>query len=217
MGKITDISQQKKHAHLYNIFVDESFYCSVSDMDLSVLNIRVGSELSQVDLEKIKSNSEISKTYDRALYYLQYGPRTQKQMTKYLLQKGYNEVYIDIVIKKLVSNNYINDKQYTTNFIEEKQKYRLKSNSYIKSQLIKKGIDKSVIDASLKTQNENNQFDIIKELATKKYSQGTRYKDKQKMTQYLLRQGFNYSEISKALDELDLVFGSNKKMYNNSY
>ena len=31
------------------------------------------------------------------------------------------------------------------------------------------------------------------------------------------RQGFNYSEISKALDELDLVFGSNKKMYNNSY
>lgn len=217
MGKITDISQQKKHAHLYNIFVDESFYCSVSDLDLSVLNIKVGSELSRIDLEKIKSNSEINKTYDRALYYLQYGPRTQQQMTKYLSQKGYNDVYINNAIKKLVLNNYINDKQYTINFIEEKQKYRLKSNSYIKSQLIKKGVDKSVIDACIKTQNENNQHDTIKELATKKYSQGSKYKDKQKMTQYLLRQGFNYSEISKSLDELDLVFGSNKKMYNNSY
>lgn len=217
MGKITDISQQKKHTHLYNIFVDESFYCSVSDMDISILNIRVGSELSQINLENIKSNSEINKTYDRALYYLQYGPRTKQQMRKYLLQKGYNEVYIDKVIKKLVSNNYINDKQYTINFIEEKQIHGLKSNSYIKAQLIKKGIDKSIIDNCLKALNESNQCDIIKELATKKYSQGIRYKDKQKMTQYLLRQGFNYSDISKTLDELGLVFGSNKKMYNNSY
>lgn len=216
MGKITDISQQKKHAHLYNIFVDESFYCSLSDIDLSVLNVKVGSELSRVDLEKIKSNSEINKTYDRALYYLQYGPRTQQQMTKYLSQKGYNDIYIDNAIKKLISNNYINDKQYAINFIEEKQKYRLKSNSYIKSQLIKRGVDKSVIDNCLTAQNENSQLDTIKELATKKYSQGSRYKDKQKMTQYLLRQGFNYSEVSKALDELGLVFGSNKKMYNNS-
>ena len=217
MGKITDISQQKKHANLYNIFVDESFYCSVSDLDLSVLNIKVGSELTRIDLEKIKSNSEINKTYDRALYYLQYGPRTQQQMAKYLSQKDYNDVYIDKAIKKLISNNYINDKQYTINFVEEKQKYRLKSNSYIKSQLIKRGVDKSVIDRCLKTQNDNSQHNTIKELATKKYSQGTRYKDKQKMTQYLLRQGFNYSEVSKALDELGLVFGSNKKMYHNSY
>lgn len=217
MGKITDISQQKKHTYLYNIFIDESFYCSVRDIDISVLNLRVGKELSRDDLENIKSNSDINKTYDRALYYLQYGPRTQQQMTKYLLLKGFSEVYIDKVIKKLVSNNYINDTQYATSFIEEKQKYRLKSNSYIKSQLIKKGVDISIIDSCLKIQNEGNQHGIIKELAVKKYSQGTRYQDKQKMTQYLLRQGFNYSEIDKAMNESGLVFGGDKKMYNNSY
>lgn len=62
-----------------------------------------------------------------------------------------------------------------------------------------------------------DQVKVIKTLIEKKYHQSNKYQDKQKLTQYLLRQGFKYSDVVKALDDVDLVFGSNEKMYNNSY
>lgn len=216
-SKITDIQKQKKHTHLYSIFVDDVFYCSLSDLQLSLLGLSIGKQLSRNDLEQIKSDSEIDKTYNRALFYLQYGPRTEYQMSSYLTQKGYDEQYISIIIQKLKDSNLINDYNYTQSFVTDKRTIGLKSDTYIRNQLIKKGVDKSIIESVLSKVDADNQLDVLKELMVKRYKQSEKYRDKQKMTQYLLRQGFRYFDISNAFDELDLVFGSDKKMYNNPY
>lgn len=183
------------------------------------MGLSIGKQLSGDELDKIKSDSEIDKTYNRALYYLQYGPRTEHQMSSYLIQKGYDDKYISIIIQKLKDSNLINDYNYTQSFVTDKRTIGLKSDTYIRSQLIKKGVDKSVIESALvnEDENENNKLDVLKELMVKRYKQSEKYRDKQKMTQYLLRQGFRYFDISNAFDELDLVFGSDKKMYNNPY
>lgn len=216
-SKITDIQKQKKHAHLYNVFVDDAFYCSLSDLQLSLLGLSIGQQLSKNELDNIKSNSEMDKTYNRALFYLQYGPRTEQQMSSYLTQKGYDEQCISTVVQRLKDNNLINDFDYAQNFVVEKRTLKLKSDTFIKSQLIKKGIDKSVVELALTNDDLDNKLDVLKNLIVKRYKQSGRYRDKQKMTQYLLRQGFGYFDISNAFDELGLVFGGDKKMYNDSY
>ncbi len=217
MGKITDISQQKKHIHIYNIFVDDTFYCSMSDLDLSLQGLKIGKTLTTQELKKIKSNSELDKTYNRALYYLQYGPRTEFQMKNYLLQKGFGQEYIERVIQKLIDNNYLNDLEYAKNFIIEKQTIKLKSISYIKAHLKKRGIQNEIINKSIEDLDNQDQHEIIKILINKKYKQNSKLHDKQKMTQYLLRQGFIYNDVSKAIKESGLTFNSNKNMYHNTY
>lgn len=217
MNKITEITRQKKHNNLYNIYVDDSFCCSIGDLELSLMHLKVGQILSDDELKKIISSSNYNKTYNIALYYLQYGPRTEYQMRSYLTQKGYESTYIDMTIAQLIADKYIDDLAYASSFIADKQQYRLKSNSYIKAHLIKKGISKTIIKQSLEMDEVVDQVKVIKTLIEKKYHQSNKYQDKQKLTQYLLRQGFKYSDVVKALDEVDLVFGSNEKMYNNSY
>ncbi len=217
MNKITEISRQKKHKNLYNIFVDDSYCCSIGDLELSLMHLKVGQILSEDELKKIISSSNYNKTYNRALYYLQYGPRTEHQMRNYLIQKGYESSYIDMAIEQLISDKYIDDLAYAKSFIADKQQYGLKSNSYIRAHLIKKGVSSSIIKQSLEMDEVGVQVNVIKILIDKKFHQSTKYQDKQKLTQYLLRQGFKYSDVAKALDEVKLVFGSNEKMYNNSY
>lgn len=217
MSKITKITKQKKHNNLYNIFVDDTFYCSLSDLELSVRSLRIGQILTNKELKDLQSTSEYNKTYSRALYYLQYGPRSEYQMRIYLLQRGYTQSYIDKAISQLIADNYINDLEYAKSFVMDRQLYKLKSNSYITTQLIKKGISRDVIEESLEQEDLSDQGSLIKIVTIKKYHQSAKYQDRQKMTQYLLRQGFKYSDISKALEETGLVFGSHEEVYNNSY
>lgn len=202
---------------MYNIFVDDDFYCSLSDLEVSVLSLRIGQILTDTELNNLRSTSEYNKTYNRALYYLQYGPRSEYQMRNYLMQKGYIQSYVDKTINQLLTDNYINDVEYAKNFVLDRQKYKLKSNTYITTQLIKRGISRDVIEESLKQEDLSDQDSLIKDLASKKYHQSAKYQDKQKMTQYLLRQGFKYSDVSKALEESGLVFGSYEEVNNNSY
>lgn len=201
MAIITKIAPQVKRDAYYNIFVDDAFFCSLSELQLSLLSLKAGQELSTKRAEEVLESSAISKTYNRALYYLQYGPRTVYQMRVYLLKKDYNPEYIEVVLEMLQKEHYLNDELLARNFVEDRQLFKPRSQRQLKAELQKKGISKEAIDIVLEDLDENDQTNAIKALANKKIKQ-TRYQDKTKMTQYLLRQGFVYSDVKQVLAEL---------------
>jgi len=207
MATITKIQPQVKRDGYYNIFVDDAFFCSLSDLQVSVLSLKVGQDLTTELQADILKSSKVSKTYSRALYYLQYGPRSVAQMRTYLIQKDYELEYIEPVLETLQSEHYLDDSLLATNFVFERQNSKHRSTRQLNGELRKKGIAPDIIEQVLSELGDDDQLMAIRSLATKKMRQ-TRYQDQIKMTQYLLRQGFNYGDVKEVLAEL--AFSDNK-------
>jgi len=200
MATITDIQPQKKRAGYYNIFVDESFFCSLSELQLASRALRVGQQLESVELGNLKVDSQIQKTYNRAIYYLKYGPRTVEQMRKYLLLKEYEPEYIELALERLAKERYLDDDKYIDNWIEQRRSIKARSSKQLYIELIKKGVDKQLVQSKLAELDDDADRQAIAVLIEKK-GRLSQYQDRQKMTQYLMRQGFKYHDICSVLDE----------------
>ncbi len=201
MPIITKIQSQKKRAGFYNIFVDGTFFCSLSDLQLATLGLKNNQDISKKELSDIKNSSALSKTYDRALYYLQYGPRTVSQMQKYLLQKDFDEDVVQLTIERLIKDGYLNDLNYCLSFISTRQQLRPRSSMVLKKELLAKDINKDIIEQAISESEDVDNNLAIKKIIDKKIKQ-SKYQDKNKMLQYLSQQGFSYSEAKNALDEI---------------
>lgn len=201
MANITNIQAQKKRPGYYNLFVDDRFFCSLSDLQLAGLDLKIGQIVTQAKLDIIKNNSDQRKVYDRALFYLQYGPRTISQMQTYLEKKGYNQNHINSVIDRLKKENYLNDNDFAQSWIRTRQSLKPRSKKMLKLELIKKGLDKKIIENALSSNDEIDEKETIKKLVDKKMKQ-IKYKDKQKLISFLARQGFSYADIKEVLEEI---------------
>ena len=87
---------------------------------------------------------------DQALFWLEYGNRTEKEMVRYLQKKGYNEREIAECMAFLVDLSLIDDKRYALRFVEvsmEKGRGPLR----IRHELSEKGIAGALIDEALET------------------------------------------------------------------
>ena len=204
MATITKIKPQSKRDGYYNIFVDDAFFCSLSELQLSLLALKIGQELTKEYEAKILASSAISKTYNRALYYLQYGDRTVSQMRVYLTQKKYQPEYIEVVLEMLEKEKYLNDENLARRFVADRQNFKPRSRQKLNAEMRKKGIDSATVELVLSELDQDDQDLAIRAVAEKKLRQA-RYQDKAKLTEYLLRQGFYYSDVKQALEEVEFT------------
>ena len=87
--KITAIKQQVKRTNRYSIFIDEKYKFSLSDVELSNLNLHVGKIISSKELENLNKESETSLAKNNSLRFLSYRPRSRWEMQSYLKRKNY--------------------------------------------------------------------------------------------------------------------------------
>lgn len=203
MPKITDIQPQKKRDGYYNIFIDSVYECSLSDLSLSIAGLRVGQEIDKQQKDQLIEHAAIDKIYSRALYYLRFGPRTVDQMRKYLLKQQYDINYIEVVLVKLKDQHYLDDKQYAQSWVDNSLTYKARSKRKLQQELQFKGVEKITITEVLQTIDSATEQQSIRQIIEKKTKQ-SRYQDKQKMTQYLMGQGFAYNAIKDVVDEFSL-------------
>ena len=112
--------------------------------------------------------------------------------------KLYNE--IQIIMEKLEKLNLINDQVFVESKIQSLQ-YQAKSQNYIKQYLVKKGINKHLIEEQISLFYENNNRNIEKENAlkfAKKRNLLDNEQDYQKKLSKMARAGFSY-DIAKEI------------------
>jgi len=116
---------------------------------------------------------------------------------------------IDHVTKKLVSNRYLNDEKYAIAFIKDKMlASKPYSINYLKIQLIRKGIDKNIVDSVTNKYDSIDYINLYK-IATSKLAllqkspkDYTNLQVKQKIFQFLTSKGYNFTDINKTYADL---------------
>ncbi len=193
MGKITDISQQKRNKSRVNIFIDDEFVCGMDAVTAAAARLKIGKEISQSELVAAVRDSEINSAFERAVGYLSLSPRSRREIEKYLTDKSYSREVAQAAIERLELYHYIDDRLYAESFVKSKSKkygeFRLKS------ELKKRGIAQEIIDDLLDDGAGN---DGATEVA-RKYLRSHRSADKQKLKRFLAGRGFGWDAISSVV------------------
>lgn len=143
--------------------------------------------------------------FNRACFYLSKKLRTTFEVRSYLYKIFKNEPnlnpVVDEVLKKLKELNYIDDIKYIKAYINTSKIKKPKSKFLLKNELIKKGINSSLIDEYFDTadfSDDKECCDAIEKLQ-KKYRNIEYSKAKRRVVNSLLRMGFSYDVIFKNL------------------
>jgi regulatory protein len=200
--KITKIAEQVKNPNRVSVFVDGKYNFSLTLSQLLELRLKVGGEVDAKQLAKFKDSSKEGKLKMRALEWLIIRPRSCQEFADYLKRKGLKPAVIAKWLKDFTTKSYLGDEAFAKWWLEQRL-HQQKSLRFIKFELRRKGVKSAIIDDVL-ANNQAAERVALKALVLKK-RRLAKYQDNQKLTQYLLRQGYNYSSIKDVLTDEDVL------------
>ena len=182
------------------IYTDNNSKYKLNEKVIKLLDIYVGKELSDQEVEKIISEDKIVRGKEYLLRLLSRRIYSRYEISKKLNSKEYPENIISNLIFWLESNNYINDELFANMWaqfrLQNKPIGRYKLNQELKIKGINQEIIQKVID---KTYNEIDEINLARNLIEKKV-ESAKIKnikiDPKNIYNLLLRRGFS-GEVSK--------------------
>ena len=151
---------------------------------------------------------DYEKYLNSAIKFLSYRARSEKEIGDYLRKKKTPVDVTENIINFLKQNNFINDEEFTRQWIQSRTSFRPKSKKAIKAELLQKGINPQTIEKIFAGDNDRDKIDdldIARQLIRKRIE---RYKGLpkqeiyQKLGGFLARRGFNWETIRTSIDEI---------------
>ena len=173
--------------------------------------IIVGHTISSEEFHKIKNSEKMSLYYNKVLHYIDFKPRSKKEVYNYLLNLDVDEKSINEIIQKLIKIQYLDDERYAQSYILElirKSKGRL----YILQNLLNKGIDQDLIQKYLNEysfdEEKKNALKIVNKFISSIQKNPIK-KQKMQITNKLLQEGYSFDIINYVLGEIEWTDNSN--------
>ncbi len=150
---------------------------------------------------------DFDRFYEKALKFLSFRPRSEKEIRDNLKKKKAPDSTVDLIIKKLRDQKFLNDKEFTKWWIEQRTIVKPTGVRIIRIELQRKGIDKEMMQEVLEDSSDivHNELDMARNLVArkfKKYKGMERQEVYRKLGGFLSRRGFDYDTIKKAIDEI---------------
>lgn len=149
---------------------------------------------------------EFEKFYNKALKFLSYRPRSEKEIRDKLFQKKASSEVIEKVASKLKEKKFINDEEFAKLWIESRNRSKPRSLRLIKLELKQKGISQDLIDKMINDEGLMiNDLESAKKLVEKRlprYKGLDRQKIYEKLGRYLASKGFGWDTIKQVVDEV---------------
>lgn len=205
MKKITKIEYQKKNKDRVNIYIDDNFGFGI---DLNIMikySLTKNMELSDDFIEDILKSEEEINVYNYGLTVLSRSLKSEKQLKRKMLDKGYDLEFIEKAINKLKDQKYIDDDYYSDALINTRVNGAKYGKRRIEQELYEKGIDREISENKLREISDEDEFERAYELGLKKLKS---IKDEDtskkcnKLSNYLMYRGFDYDIIKKVVEKI---------------
>jgi regulatory protein len=205
---VTDLIIQKKNKNRINVFLDGQFAFSLSNILLSTL--KIDQRLNQEEINTLIEQDEFHQASKRAEHFIGYRPRTVAEVSRKLIGLKHNKHTVNAVIQKLIGQGLVDDKRYASLWVDERSLSKPRGKKLLAIELHQKGVAPEVFQEVIDKLDERSlglkaARDFIQKL---KENNGREFKEK--VTKYLLRRGFNYSEIIPIVEQ---VWEEKRKKY----
>lgn len=141
---------------------------------------------------------------DYALRLIEFRDRTEKELSDKLKEKGYSENDIDDEIEFLKSYGYINDKRFAEHFTHDAISIKKWGKIRIRTELIRKGIDREIIDNSIEDAFLGIEDDRVLSQMQSRFgnSDFSNVKERTRIFNFFMRRGFSAEEIKGAMNKM---------------
>ncbi len=194
--QITRIAKAGKEDQ-FAVFIDGVLKLFLSGQSVMDHELAPGLEISEQQIKELSRLSNEDLLYLKALKYISVRIRSEGEVQHYLKRNKASEDQQKAIIKRLKKLDLINDERFAAAFIHDKLLATPASKRKIAYELKKKRLAADVIESSLNADQISDDESLHK-LITIKRRQG-KYQDDLKLMQYLVRNGFNYGDVKRAL------------------
>jgi len=201
MRKITAIEPQKKNPQRVNVYLDGEFAFGLAYITAAWL--RSGQELSEEKIAALQAEDAKENTYQKALHFLSYRPRSSQEVRQNLLKRGCGEELVEATINRLQNAGLVDDASFAQAWVENRSTFRPRSKSALRMELRKKGLDDDVIQSTL---DEKVDEEALACQAARK--QARRYAAlewpdfRKKLGGFLARRGFSYTILAPVVSQV---------------
>lgn len=146
---------------------------------------------------------QFEKFYPLAIRYLTIRPRSEHELRMYFAKKKVSSEIAEKIIDKLKQQKFLDDKAFTTWWIDQRIRVKQASMRIIQLELKQKGIKKEMIEEVLKEKDtkkvERESIEKLLEKKMRRYATLPKKEAYKKLGQFLQRRGFGYAEIKSQL------------------
>ena len=170
--------------------------------------LRKNDEISDGRFSSLITENQLYHIKQRALRYLGRRPHSVSELRIKLRGKDYAAELIDAVISELKEKRFLDDKNFAQLFTEENLSVKKWGKNKLRSELIKRGITRDIIDEVLAERlGGDEQTENAEDLARKKFrSLISRKLDKDKLRvkllSFLASRGYDYEVSKNAVDKI---------------
>ena len=205
--KITHIETQKNTPSRKNIYLDGVFAFGLHEEIVYQHHLHEGDEVDDSLARTLNLEDEVFRAKNKARSLLSYRMRSVKELRDKLSLKKFSETAIDQVVHDFLQVGLLDDSQFAQAFVQTRLIQKPVSRRLMSTELKQKGISEKDSQAAIDEQYSESDFEIALALATKRVS---RYKGeepikvKKKLSDFLMRRGFEWGVISEVLGETKL-------------
>lgn len=202
MSIILAIEPQPRKKDQYTLTLDDDRCFSVNKEIIVKYRLQSGTEINEEQLRSRIWEANVKTASDLALNYLTYRSRTKKQLYDYLKRKGFEESELEEVIRRMEEYRFLDDGEFARRWVQSKKTGKPVGRRKIAYELKSKGIAQDVLESALDTltvEEEQQQACKLAEKAALKYRHLPYRQRMAKISQALLRRGFDWEIISCAL------------------
>jgi regulatory protein len=203
-GTITAIETQEKRANRVNIYIDGKFALGLFDDVAHTLGLRVGQAITPDRLTEIAGEETRRRAFEAAIYLLGFRARSEHEIRDRLRRKEYENEVIEATIEKLRTGGYLDDSTFAQGWVQGRGKSR--GRRALAFELRQKGIVGEVAQEALnETRTDEDEQTAAFAVAIKRVGErpsDTSREAQAKLSAYLGRRGFGWSEIRPVLSRL---------------
>ena len=204
MSEILVLSEEAMTKGKIRVRLDTGLTCILYRSEQRQINAYEGSSLTREQYEILVHEILGKRATKRAMHLLEKMDRTEYKLREKLSEGGYPDEAIEDAIGYVKRYHYLDDERYARNYVFLAQDR--KSRKKLSIELYQRGIKKELIDRILEEEYEADEEKQICQLLKKRgFDPKTcSEKKRQKLYQFLLRRGFQSSDICKVMRMISL-------------
>jgi regulatory protein len=199
--RISAIEPQQKNPQRVNVYLDGEFAFGLATIVATWL--RVGQEINDEKVAKLKAEDEREVTYQKALHFLSYRPRSAAEVQKNLLKRGIPGDLAQETVERLQQAGLINDEAFAKAWAENRSAFRPRGRSLLRLELRRKGLSDETVQSALAEQADEETLAFE---AARKYMRrlaGLEWPEfRRKLGGFLARRGFSYTTLAPVVSEV---------------
>lgn len=181
------------------LYSGEDYIISLPPEVFKKSGLKVGSEITQEDINNINLISQEHKAKEKALNILSYRAHSKNEL-KNKIKSRFGEQCAQNIVDKIENLGLINDEKFAEDYALELIKNKYYSLKRVKFELIKKNISSEIINNILKNLDIDEHENLIKIVNKRNFLDLKDQKDITRAVNYLYRLGYDLEQIKNALN-----------------